>query len=453
MKESIKNVNLDEDCLMASLDIVGLYPSIPLKKALEVIREKLEADETLPDRTDWKVEDIMKLLEISMETYFKTLDGKIWVQIDGCPIGKSISGEIAEIYMNWFEETFVFNEQNDFQPIFWKRMRDDIFLVWKKGDPEMNRKLGSDELDRFLWKLNCFEKRIEFTLEREKDGMLPFLDLFIKRETDSFITKVYRKETHTQKYIHWKSNHSRAVKLGVLKGLIHRAHLLCDLKEDLLDELNLLRDVFISNGYPCKLVQRTMNESWSTELKKSIMEEFEESEENHEFFDVLHAPYVQGFTERLQKELKKFGIGFVMKKGVTLASLLCKLKQKTEKEDRKDLDYIIKCETCAMQYVGETGQQFRTRKQQHQRDVKNKTATNGIYNHLKQNRKHKIAWDDAVYIDREPHYMRRKIKESIYINALDASEKHTKIMNLEKGVKTNPCWNEFNSEVRKSLKQ
>jgi len=86
-----------------------------------------------------------------------------------------------------------------------------------------------------------------------------------------------------KKYIHWKSNHSHAVKLGVLKGLIHRAHLLCDLKEDLLDELNLLRDVFISNGYPCKLVQRTMNESWSTELKKSIMEEFEESEENHDF--------------------------------------------------------------------------------------------------------------------------------------------------------------------------
>ena len=85
--------------------------------------------------------------------------------------------------------------------------------------------------------------------------------------------------------------------------------------------------------------------------------------------------------------------------------------------------------------------------------MKNKTATNGIYNHLKQNRKHKIAWDDAVYIDREPHYMRRKIKESIYINALDASERHTKIMNLEKAVKTNPCWNEFNSEVRKSLKQ
>ena len=61
--------------------------------------------------------------------------------------------------MNWFEETFVFSEENDFKPIFWKRMIDDVFLVWKKGDPETNWKLGSDELDRFVWKLNCFEKR------------------------------------------------------------------------------------------------------------------------------------------------------------------------------------------------------------------------------------------------------------------------------------------------------
>ena len=72
-------------------------------------------------------------------------------------------------------------------------------------------------------------------------------------------------------YIHWKSCYS-PVKLGVLKGLIHRAHLLCDLKDDLLDELNLLRNVFVSNGYPYKLVNKTVNESWSSELKKCCWE-------------------------------------------------------------------------------------------------------------------------------------------------------------------------------------
>ena len=70
--------------------------------------------------------------------------------------------------MNWFEETLLFNDQTDFQPIFWKRMRDGMFLVLGKGDLETNRKMGSDDLDRFLWKLNYFEKRIEFTVERER---------------------------------------------------------------------------------------------------------------------------------------------------------------------------------------------------------------------------------------------------------------------------------------------
>ena len=58
----------------------------------------------------------------------------------------------------------------------------------------------------------------------------------------------------------------------------------------------------------------------------------------------------------------------------------------------------------------------------------------------------------TIMNNRDSHYMRRKIKESIYINALDLSEKPTKIMNLEKGVKIGSCWNEFNSEIRKSLK-
>ena len=97
-----------------------LLHCIPVKKALEIVREKLNEDDTLQGRTKWKVDDIMKLLEISIETHFMTLDGRIFTQTDGCPIGKSISGEIAEIYMNWFEETYVFDQGNPFKPIFGK---------------------------------------------------------------------------------------------------------------------------------------------------------------------------------------------------------------------------------------------------------------------------------------------------------------------------------------------
>ena len=122
--------------------------------------------------------------------------------------------------------------------------------------------------------------------------------MLIKRGKDSFTTKVYRKETRTQKYNHWRFNHSKAVLIGVMKGLIHKAHLLCDLKEDLLDELNLLRDVFISNGYPTKIVNQTINDSWAIELKNELIEAAQKdgNNENKQYFNVLHAPYVQGFS-------------------------------------------------------------------------------------------------------------------------------------------------------------
>ena len=59
--------------------------------------------------------------------------------------------------------------------------------------------------------------------------------------------------------------------VGVMKGLIHRAHVLCDLKEDLLEELSLVKDVFMSNGYPEKLVLQTLEQLWCMETLKAVL--------------------------------------------------------------------------------------------------------------------------------------------------------------------------------------
>jgi hypothetical protein len=158
LKEELNRIEINENCRLASLDVIGLYPNIPIEKALECIRSRLREDSTLEGRTDWSIENIMKLLEICLITYFKTIDGRIWKQTDGCPIGKSISGEIAEIYMNQFEEENIFNERFQFAPILWKRMRDDILIIWElDNDSKLN-----DALSIFTDKLNQVEK--EFSL-------------------------------------------------------------------------------------------------------------------------------------------------------------------------------------------------------------------------------------------------------------------------------------------------
>ena len=89
-----------DDDIIGSLDVVGMFPNIPVGKTLEVVKEELQKDETLRGRTDWKPEDISKLLEISVETYFKTLDGQIYFQ------------RMVGSYMHWFEKRHVFNEDS-----------------------------------------------------------------------------------------------------------------------------------------------------------------------------------------------------------------------------------------------------------------------------------------------------------------------------------------------------
>jgi len=109
--------------------------------------------------------------------------------------------------------------------------------------------------------------------------------------------------------------------LGVFKGLGHKAHVLCDRKEDLLEELALLKNVFVSNGYPEKLVRKTVQESWAKETLKAVLAGIEqnvEMEKRKKFCEVLHVPYVKGFSEGLQRMIRKLNIGVVPKKGEML---------------------------------------------------------------------------------------------------------------------------------------
>ena len=114
----------------------------------------------------------MKLLEISIETYFKTIDGKIYFQRDGLPIGKSISKPLAGIYVHWLEENHVFKAENEQRLVYWKREMDDIFFVWRGT---------KDELEEFVWHLNGVEFKIKFNLNYEENGFIAFLDVGITK--------------------------------------------------------------------------------------------------------------------------------------------------------------------------------------------------------------------------------------------------------------------------------
>ena len=70
--------------------------------------------------------------------------------------------------------------------------------------------------------------------------------------------------------------------------------------------------MFKSNNYPAKIVSKTVNDCWSIEPKKTQLEAAIKDKDNEETqLEAVHS----WFSLKLQKDSRKIGIGFVMKKG------------------------------------------------------------------------------------------------------------------------------------------
>ena len=48
----LSKIEMQHGFKMGSLDIIGMFPNIPVKKALEIVREELENDDRDPERED-----------------------------------------------------------------------------------------------------------------------------------------------------------------------------------------------------------------------------------------------------------------------------------------------------------------------------------------------------------------------------------------------------------------
>ena len=78
---------------------------------------------------------------------------------------------------------------------------------------------------------------------QKEDKTIPFLDvLLVIQEDRSLGNKVYRKPTHTYRYLHYNSFHHPSIKNLACKALIIRAKTICEV-EIIEGELEHLRSV------------------------------------------------------------------------------------------------------------------------------------------------------------------------------------------------------------------
>ena len=101
--QQLKDVKLQQDEIIISYDIKALFTSVPIQPVLNIIKNKLENDQDVKQRTSMSVCHITSLLEYCLRSTYLVFQGKYYEQLEGAAMGSPLSPIIANIYMEEFE--------------------------------------------------------------------------------------------------------------------------------------------------------------------------------------------------------------------------------------------------------------------------------------------------------------------------------------------------------------
>ena len=122
-------------------------------------------------------------------------------------MGSPLAPALANILMGFYESKWL-NEYNLNKPKFYLRYADDIVDAFDKEQDSLN----------FLSFLNTRHPNIEFTIEKQINHSIAFLDVFISGINNQNLTlQTYQKSTFTGLLLNFKSFASFSYKISLIK--------------------------------------------------------------------------------------------------------------------------------------------------------------------------------------------------------------------------------------------
>ena len=246
-EELRKKVIVDGEILV-SYDVSSLFTNVPVDETIEILVEKAFHKEWFNYKYNLglKESDLRALLNIAVKNQLFQLDGKLYEQTDGVAMGSPLGPLMANTFMCSIEEKLVNNMD---MPSFYHRFVDDTITS--------QRSLATAE--DFLDTLNSCHESLNFTMECEVDGKLPFLGMEAIRNDDHLETKVYVKPTNTGLLLHYQSHVDRRYKRSLITTMLNRAFRLSSSWEHFVEECERLKNIFVHLKYPLGLVDSVIS--------------------------------------------------------------------------------------------------------------------------------------------------------------------------------------------------
>ncbi|XP_068704786.1 uncharacterized protein [Montipora foliosa] len=172
-------------------------------------------------------------------------------------MGSPVSPVVANLCMEAIEEMAI--NTSEVQPKVWKRYVDDSFCIIKR-----------DAVNSFHTTLNSIDPHILFTIEEESDQQIAFLDTLVSRKDNTITIDVYRKATHTDRYLEFSSHHDKRHKISTAETLLHRAIKLPSTPQGKNTEINHVFDALRANNYPSFVISNILKQKFSKPTTHAI---------------------------------------------------------------------------------------------------------------------------------------------------------------------------------------
>ena len=202
-------------------------------------------------------QQILELIKTILYQNDFQYDDKYYQPTKGIAMGSPISSTIAEIYLQYFEETILKHWMETKEIIYYKRYVDDIIII-------INQDVIKEET--VLAHMNNVHKHPEFKMRDGVNNTTNYLDLHIHRNHDSIQLGIYRKPTQTDTTIHYTSTHPLQHKLAAYTFYMNRLLSILIIEQEKQHEWNTICTMAKNNVSPLRLIHILKHKISKTQL-------------------------------------------------------------------------------------------------------------------------------------------------------------------------------------------
>jgi hypothetical protein len=347
----LQSIEINEDMRICSFNIENMYTNIPNVEVLNIIKNIMESD---PETKKAEQEEIINILKSMMEQNYFRFNQQYYKQTEGLAVGAPTYAILAEVYIQYIQHKKLPNRKETSNNWILQIHVNDILIIYNQN---------KTNIEETLTEFNKHTTSIKFTIEKEQQNSINFLDLTIHQKRTKLEFGICRKPTQTDTIIPNDSCHPHKHKVASINYLINRVHTYPITNEEKTKELNIIHDILYNNEYIIQEIKNNKNTS-----------------QQHQTTKWATFTYCGKETQGIAKLFKETNIKITFRTKNTIQRLVKPCLQRDEYEKRGV--YQMRCMDCPLKYTVRMGGTFKTRYKEHIQAIRNDNGNSGYSKHI-----------------------------------------------------------------------